>query len=659
MPNEDRDLEDSLGRRVASLEATVRALTAEIEQLRAQTGAPSAPLEAKLAAKPANAPHPMTPPQSPLMVPPELRPARWLSSQIDFESLVGRYGTLVLATISALAAVGTFLGWAIANNLLGPSQRIALGLIVSAGLAVGGLRLRRRERSFGASLLGLALAIAHVCAWGAGPSLHLVPTWGAFLLAATASIALAIFAHAESDEPLWCVGFSGAAVAPFVTSGGRGDLLLLSAYGITVLASSGYAMGTRGARGARGAWGARGAREAREARRWVIAGRMFLLAAAFYTVALAMGSETKSGPLLALGFPLAVAVGGVVPWIDGWARRDRLRALGSLAALAAIRSAMAMRLPFSDWTVAALIATAGVVWLVLVDRTHHVAAGAPQGRQPQEGDWLDAGVLPMGFVVAGVMALDGTANTSGIGFTAAGLVLLMTVGRSSEGSLRDAAVFATVLCALLAVLFLEQGKPGLLTATIGVMSALCFVANLQWQSVSWTTLGAIGFAWAILASLAQLSERPAYDYTPFGTEPSAVSAVLLVSIIAAWRLAREPKLEVTLRGAAVGWAFVWIHQELAFALNPTAATLFRVTYYAATSVAAVGVGRARRVALLRHLGLVLGVLAAGTALYGARKLDSVGARIGADLVAAVFLLAIAYWYRRPGGRPSEYSGVST
>src|SRR5205085_2466087 len=203
-----------------------------------------------------------------------------LNPTYDLESLVGRYGTLVLATITALAAVGTFLGWAIANGLLGPSQRIALGLIVAAGLSVGGLRLRQRERSFGASLLGLGLAITQVCAWGAGPALHLVPIWGAFALAAATSIALAIFAHAEDDEPLWCVGFTGAAIAPFVTAAGKADLLLLATYGITILASAGYAMG---------------------ARRWIVAGRLFLLAALLYTAALATGHEAASGPLLAAG----------------------------------------------------------------------------------------------------------------------------------------------------------------------------------------------------------------------------------------------------------------------------------------------------------------------------------------------------------------------
>jgi hypothetical protein len=136
---------------------------------------------------------------------------------------------------------------------------------------------------------------------------------------------------------------------------------------------------------------------------------------------------------------------------------------------------------------------------------------------------------------------------------------------------------------------------------------------------------------------------------PFRTAESAVAAAVLVCILAAWRLARtEQPLELVLRASAAAWAFLWVHQEIAFAINQTVATLFRVTYYAVTSVAAVGLGRARQAPLLRHIGLALAVLAAGTALYGARSLSAIGARIGADLVAAVFLLGIAYWYRRPG-----------
>ena len=563
-----------------------------------------------------------------------------LPRNVDVESLIGRYGTLVLATISALAAVGLFLGWAIDKGLLGPSQRIGLGLLAAAGLAVGGLRLRRTERSFGASLLGLALAIIHVCAWGAGPSLRLVPSWVAFALAAAASIALAVFAHFEDDEPLWSVGFSGAAVAPFVTASGRSDLLLLALYGVAVMSSAGYAM---------------------NGRQWMVAGRLFLAAAAAYTLALATGFERDFGPLLAMGFPLAVALTGVIPWISGWTRRERLRALGALATMAALRSGFGMDMPFDRETVALLIAGAGLLWLVIVDRTHRAPLDAKDApvRRLHEGDWLDAAVLPLGFVMAIVTARDGGADASGWLMAAATLPLFVTVVRHERGSLRDAAVFAMGLCALVAAILLLRGEELWFTVAIAASSAACFLANRGWPSVTWTTLGLTGLAWSVLANLMQLTNRRAYDYTPLGTPESAVAAAVLVALLASWRLAADAKTERILLGGVVVWAFAWIHQELVWAFNPTISTLLIVTYYAAASVAAVGIGRARRIPLLRHVGLGLAIVAAGTALYGARHLDAVGARIAADLVAAVFLLAIAYWYRRPGRGSTRVNATAT
>ena len=549
---------------------------------------------------------------------------------------MGRYGTLVLATITALAAVGTFLGWAISQGWLGPSQRIALGLITAVLLAVAGFRLRRRERSFGASLLGLALAIMLVCAWGAGPSLGIVPTWAAFGFAALTSIALAVFAHGEGDEPLWSVGFSGAALAPFVTAEGKSDLVLLFAYGAAVLCASGYAMG---------------------ARRWMVAGRLFLMAAGAYTVALALGFERDGGPLLATGFPLVVALLGVVPWTHGGARRERLRAMGALSALAALRTGIALQLPLENAVVAALTAGAGIVWLVLVDRTHAVARAddaPPSWRLLYEGDWLDAAVLPLAFVLGSLIALDAERVASGYAMGGAMAVLFVTVVRLPRGNLRDAAVVATVLCALVSAILLLHGEPVAFLATVVAIATASFVANRAWPSASWTTLGLIGFVWAFVACLIQLTDRPSYDYTPFFTDASLASAVLLAGVTIAWRtVPSDQRLDPLLRGGILAWGFVWVHQEIAFAVSPMVATLLLVTYYASTSVAAVAVGRARRVPLLRHVGLGLAVLAAGTALYGARQLDQVAARIVADLVAAVFLLAIAYWYRRPGGLESR------
>jgi len=606
--NGERDREKSLERRVASLEETVRALTSEVQALRGG-------VRPERSAPPAAA---AAPPRKPTFA-------------FDVESVIGRYGTLVLATITALAAVGTFLGWAVSKGWLGPTQRVALGLITAAALAAAGFRLRARERSFGASLLGLSLAVTLVCAWAAGPSLRLVSPSVAFLLAALTSIALTIFAHREGDEALWSVGFSGAALAPFVTASGKSDLLVLAGYGAAVIASSGYAMGKRP---------------------WFVAGRLFLLAAAAYTVALALGAERDLGPLIATAFPLGIAIAGVAPWLDGWHRRERLRALGALAAVACLRTGIAINLPLDQQYVALALAAAGIIWLVLVDRTHQVATreGEPKRRRLYEGDWLDAGVLPLGFILGAMMAFDASARVSGVAMAVAAAVLLVTVARLPQGALRDAAVFATSLSALVSALLILSGKPLALTYTVTAMSAACFLANRAWRSASWTTLGLIGFVWAFFAVLAQLTARPPYVYAPFLTPESGAGAALVAAVAIAWRAARgESRIERLLGAGILVSAFVWVHQEIAFAFGRTASTLLLVTYYAASSVAAVGAGRARRIPLLRHVGLGLAVLAAGTALYGARHLDAIAARIVADLVAAAFLLAIAYWYRRPGG----------
>lgn len=617
MDSADRERLDALERRIAALEYAIRALSHAGDRAPDAIHPPAEPRAVSSAGLPARAST-----AAPISL-------QSLLPNVDLESLIGRYGTLVLATVSALAAVGTFLGWAIANGLLGPPQRIGLGLIVAVALGVAGFRLRRRERSFGASLLGLALAITHVCAWGAGPSLKLAPEWVAFVFAALASIALAVFAHAEADEPLWSVGFSGAAIAPFVTSSGRGNLFLLAAYGIAVMTASGFAMGGR---------------------RWIVAGRLFLLAAALYVAALATGFEMDFGPLLATGFPLVIAVSAVIPWTRGMSRTERLRALGTLAGVAAVRTGIGMASPLTHRATAALLASAGLVWLVIVDRTHTGYAEPPAGgRRLHEGDWLDGGVLPLAFISAAVMAFDATARGSGLAMSVASAVMLLAVMRFPRGSLRDASVFATVLCALIAALLLERSHPMLITTTIAALATACFAANVAWPSISWSTLALIGFAWSILASLAHLASRAPYSYTPFMTHPTAVSLALLAGLVLSWRFAgRDATLQRLLGAAVLVWAFVWIHQEIVAAYTPTVAMLLRVSYYAVTSVLAVGAGRARGAPILRHVGLGLAVLAAATALYGARRLESIAARIGADLVAAVFLLAIAYWYRRPG-----------
>ena len=111
----------------------------------------------------------------------------------------------------------------------------------------------------------------------------------------------------------------------------------------------------------------------------------------------------------------------------------------------------------------------------------------------------------------------------------AGVVLLGTVMRHREGSLRDAAVFATVLCALVAAILLLRGKSLEFTLAVAVMSALCFVANRAWPYV--------------------LPELGLEDPTPR-------FPVLRVAIVAAVLVASGPHLTRPMR--RLGWVTVFL-----------------------------------------------------------------------------------------------------
>ena len=548
---------------------------------------------------------------------------------LDLETLVGRYGMLGLATLLALAAIGTFVSWAMAHGLLGPATRVGLGLVAAAAIAAGGLKLRSRSRSFGDSLLALALAAVHVCAWAAGPSLGLVPAPLALAFSATASVALGAFALVEADEPLWCVGFGGASIAPFVTSTGQGTAPMLAAYAAAALVAAGSGLGSRP---------------------WFIAGRVFAAGAALFTVALLGMPASQNAPLFALGLPLVVAGFAVFPFTRGELLRPRLRTMGLLAAVAAIRLAFAP-LPWMGPVGAAIaIGIAGCAWLVLLE----FSDGEPLGRlldglgEADDGPaaWLEGAVLPGLFLCALGMALDLDAAPA---FGAGAVVLLASAARRS-GALRDALAASTWAAAMAATWLTTRTVPTLAVASLAWASVFVLWLGFAIPSPSWSWTSRISLAVAGLWALTLVSMRPWYDFAPFTTLESASALAVALAWGAALHAARTDDHEnsrITARVGLGGFAFLWGHLELAHAISPSTSSLLLIGYYAVTSAGFVGWGRARRSARLRRIGLGLGLVAAFLAVRGAWQLPSAGSRILAYLVVSGFLLGIAWWYRQP------------
>ncbi len=575
------------------------------------------------------------------------------STPLDFERLLGRYGMLAIAVLAAVAAVGTFLSWAIRNGYLrlGPEARVLVGLAFATGLAAWGLRLRARERSFGSSILALALVIIQVCAYAAGPGFHLVPTLVAFAGVAFLSWALAIFAHAEDDEPLWCVGFGGAALAPFVTSDGTGNVYALLAYALVVLLPACFAISGRS---------------------WPIAWRVFYLVSALFTLVGAdLGHRTNTTAfLLALALPFVIAAAGVVPFAPDDRKRAALRWLGLLGALASFGTPLLFT--STAWVVAATVALLAGLWLFLLDRQ----AFLPQSsllRRTRDSiaflDWIDAAIIPLALFFEMGEALRNIGMVPAAHATGVAMLVAFT-WRRAVNSLRDASAFAAVVLAsgVLASAPLEEPL-GKFTAFV-VLALVVLAAHRAKPSMSWLGSGLFILFVAALVSVEGLTSRRAYLPSPFMTEPTLTAVVLLIGLVIVarfwhwmrtatrvamgerpeWTYARAAQL--LLRGVTTApwiWAFVWIMLELAWAYSASTSTLLLVTYFAATAVACVGAGRARHSARLRQVGLMLALVAALTAFYGATTWFDFGARIVAYLVTSAFLLGIAYWYRKPGG----------
>src|SRR5450432_4565332 len=131
--------------RLAVLEQHVRALYEQLgvllAELRATEGgsspAPAPPhydsapqLEFAATARVAPDPAPSLDPPPPPPPPATPRAAQPPKPDIDLEKLLGRYGTIAVASLAILMGVGTFLSWAIEHGYLGPTVRVILRFIV-------------------------------------------------------------------------------------------------------------------------------------------------------------------------------------------------------------------------------------------------------------------------------------------------------------------------------------------------------------------------------------------------------------------------------------------------------------------------------------------------------------------------------------------------
>jgi uncharacterized membrane protein len=242
------------GRRMSSLEDEIAALAAQVAALTARVyrlERASAPIsevrpqvipqaQLQTTASPASAtlhlPHeqvasnPASPRQiSRSQLPPTLNAAS-LGKNVDLEKKIGQYWLNWIGIVAILVGVSYFLKYAFENNWIGPSGRIAIGLLTGIGLVIWSESFRHHgHKAFSYSLKAIGIGTLYLSLWGACQVYYLIPVSSAFaamVIVTGATIALALTQDAELLASFALVG--GFATPMLLSTGQNHESVLFS-----------------------------------------------------------------------------------------------------------------------------------------------------------------------------------------------------------------------------------------------------------------------------------------------------------------------------------------------------------------------------------------------------------------------------------------------
>jgi uncharacterized membrane protein len=156
----------------------------------------------------------------------------------DLESLLGVNWLSKLGIAAIILAAAFFLKYAFDNNLIGPTARIAIGLVASAGLLAAGQVLlgRERYRAYGQVLSSGGIVIFFLSIYAAFNSYHLIGFGVAFAALAVGALAASALALANNAQAVALICLLGAFLTPVLIRSETGlptpsgDLLRLYAY---------------------------------------------------------------------------------------------------------------------------------------------------------------------------------------------------------------------------------------------------------------------------------------------------------------------------------------------------------------------------------------------------------------------------------------------
>jgi uncharacterized membrane protein len=196
-------------------------------------------LEATMGIRPAPVPVAQTPPPipppvpQPVAAPPPIQyePPPAPQPEQGLESRIGLNWINIIGVVTLIFGAAFFFKYAVDNNWVGPTARVALGVVVAmAALVFGDMMWRVGQKIFGQGITGLGLALLYLSFWSAFGVYHLIPQPAAFLLMVLTTVASVVFAMRYESQVIAVLGMLAGYWTPGALSTGEPHPWILFSY---------------------------------------------------------------------------------------------------------------------------------------------------------------------------------------------------------------------------------------------------------------------------------------------------------------------------------------------------------------------------------------------------------------------------------------------
>lgn len=197
------------------------------------TAPAQAPVAPQAAPPPAPRPAPVPPAAPPVVhaAPPLLHAHAKASSALDLETLIAGRWLNRIGILAVLLSISFFLKYAFENNWIGPTGRIAIGILLgSAMLPWSGWLLDRGYSYFSEGIAGLGEAVLYVSLWAGWHYYNLFSQTAAFAAMIAVTALMAAVALGRNSQRIALLSLLGGFLTPVIVSTGKNEQVVLFTY---------------------------------------------------------------------------------------------------------------------------------------------------------------------------------------------------------------------------------------------------------------------------------------------------------------------------------------------------------------------------------------------------------------------------------------------